>query len=73
VKALSKGGKFSAQHDTNNILLAISDWRRLAGERSSKKLWVHVDNARPHNAKVSTDFIALNRMKQAPHPPYSPD
>jgi transposase len=28
---------------------------------------------RPHNAKVSTDFIALNRMKHAPHPPYSPD
>jgi hypothetical protein len=37
------------------------------------KLWVHADNARPHNAKVSTDFIALNRMKQAAHPPSSPD
>jgi hypothetical protein len=23
--------------------------------------------------KVSTDFIALNRMKRAPHSPYSPD
>jgi hypothetical protein len=73
VKALAKGGKFSAQYSTNNILMAISDWRRLAGERSPNKLWVHVDNARPHNAKVSTDFIALNRMKQAAHPPYSPN
>jgi histone-lysine N-methyltransferase SETMAR len=73
VKALPKGGKFRAQYYTNNILIVISDWRKLAGERSSNKLWVHADNARPHNAKVSTDFIALNRMKQAPHPPYSPD
>jgi hypothetical protein len=51
VKALAKGGKFSAQSDTNNILIAISDWRRLAGERSPNKLWVRADNARPHNAK----------------------
>jgi hypothetical protein len=73
VKALPKGRKFSTQYYTNNILIAISDWRRLAGERSPNKLWVHADNAPPHNAEVSTDFIALTRMKQAPHPPYSPD
>jgi hypothetical protein len=40
---------------------------------SPKKLWVQPDNTRLHNAKVSTDFIALNRMKQTLHPPYSPD
>jgi histone-lysine N-methyltransferase SETMAR len=73
VKALPKGDKFSTQYSTNNILIAISDWRRLAGERSPNKLWAHAENARSHNAKVSTDFMALNRMKRAPHPPYSPD
>jgi histone-lysine N-methyltransferase SETMAR len=73
VKALPKGGKFSAQYHTNNVLITISDWRRLAGERSPKKSWVDADNARLDNAKVSTDFIARNRMKQVPHPPYSPD
>jgi hypothetical protein len=73
LKALPKGGKFSAQYYTNNILIAISDWRRLARERSPNKLWAHVDNARPHNPKVSTDFIALNRMKQTPHPPHLAD
>jgi hypothetical protein len=73
VKALPKGSKFSAQYYTNNILIAISDWRRLAGKRIPNKLWVHADNARPRNAKVSTDFIALNRMKQTIHAPYSPD
>jgi hypothetical protein len=34
VKALPKGGRFSAQYYPNNILIAISDWRRLAGERA---------------------------------------
>jgi hypothetical protein len=47
VKALPKGGKFSAQYYTNNILIAISGWRRLAGERSPNKLWVRADNAHP--------------------------
>jgi histone-lysine N-methyltransferase SETMAR len=41
--------------------------------KGPNKLWVHANNARPHNAQVSTDFIAFNPMKQAPHPPYSPD
>jgi hypothetical protein len=73
VKSLPKCGNFTAQYDTNNILIAVSDWRRLAGERSRNKLWVHANDAGPSNAKVSTDFIAINRMKQAPYPPSSPD
>jgi hypothetical protein len=72
-KPFQRGGKFSAQYYTNNIFIAISDWRRLAGERSPNKVWVHAGNARPHSAEVSTDFIALNRMKQARPPPDSPD
>jgi histone-lysine N-methyltransferase SETMAR len=58
---------------TNDILVAISDWRRQTGGTWSNKLWVHSDNARPHTAKMSRDHIGLNRIKQAPHPPYSPD
>jgi transposase len=73
VKALPKGGRFSAQYSTNNVLIAISDWKRLTLGRRPNKSWVHANNARSHNAKVSTHFIALNRMKQASHPPYSPD
>jgi histone-lysine N-methyltransferase SETMAR len=34
---------------------------------------VHADNARPHTAKLSTQYFDENRMKSAPHPPYSPD
>jgi histone-lysine N-methyltransferase SETMAR len=73
LKALPKGRKFNAQYYTNDILVAISDWRRQIGATRPNKLWVHSDNARPHTAKMSRDYIGFNRMKQTPHPPYSPD
>jgi hypothetical protein len=73
VKALPKWSKFNADYYINNILVAISDWRRLTGGTRQNKFWIHADNARPHIAKVSSDYIARNEMKTAPHPPYSPD
>jgi hypothetical protein len=36
-------------------------------------LLVHADNARPHTAKLSTQYFNENQMKSAPNPPYSPD
>jgi hypothetical protein len=68
-----KGRKFNAQYYTNDILFAISDWSRQTGGTRPNKLWMHFDIAQPHTAKMSRDYIGLNRMKQAPHPPYSPD
>jgi hypothetical protein len=73
LKALQKERKFNAQYYTNDILIAISDWKRQTGRTRSNKLLVHSDNARPYTAKMSRDHISLNRMKQAPNPPYSPD
>jgi hypothetical protein len=73
VKALLKWSKFNADYYINNILVAISDWRRLTGGTRQNKLWIHAENARAHTAKVSSDYIARNDMKMAPHPPYSPD
>jgi hypothetical protein len=69
LKALPKGRKFNAQYYINDILVAISDWRRQTGGTRPNKLWVHSDNARPHTVKMPRDYIDLNRMKQAPHPP----
>jgi hypothetical protein len=34
---------------------------------------VHSDMARPHTAKLSRDYIGLDQIKQAFHPPYSPN
>jgi hypothetical protein len=75
VKAVPKWSKFNAQYYTSKILVAISDWRRLRRRTQQGKLWLwlHAGNARPHTAKVLTDYITHNGMKRAPHPPYSPD
>jgi hypothetical protein len=77
VKARPNWRAFNAPDYPNNVLVTISDWRRL-GERTQHSklwlwLWLHADNARPHPAKVSTDDVTRNEMKRAPHPPYSPD
>jgi hypothetical protein len=72
VKTLPKSSKFNAQYYTNNLFVAISDWRRLSGRTQQSKLWLHADNALPHTAKVSTDYITRTGMKRAPHPPDSP-
>jgi histone-lysine N-methyltransferase SETMAR len=40
---------------------------------NEQKLLVHADNARPHTTRLSTQYLNENRMKSAPHPPYSPD
>jgi hypothetical protein len=45
---------------TNDILVAISDWRRQPGGTRQNKLWVHSDNARPHTAKMLREYIGLN-------------
>jgi hypothetical protein len=69
LKALPNGRKFNVQYYTNDILVAISDWRRQTGGTRPNKLWLHSDNARSHTAKMSRGYIGLNRMKQAPQPP----
>jgi hypothetical protein len=69
LKALPKGRESNAQYYTNNIFFVISDWRQQTGGTQTNKSWVHSDNARTHTAKMSRDYIGLNRMKQAPHPP----
>jgi hypothetical protein len=40
---------------------------------NEQKLLVHVDNAHPDIAKLSNQYFNENRMKSAPHPPYSSD
>jgi histone-lysine N-methyltransferase SETMAR len=73
VNALPKQSKFNARYCSNNILVAISDWRRLSGRTQHTKLWFHADNAPPNTAKVSTDYITRNEIERPPPPPYSPD
>jgi hypothetical protein len=73
IKLLPKGFKFNASYDVTHILDPLSVWRRTQIGRTNRKFIVHADNACPHTAKVTLDFLRRNAMKRAQHPPYSPD
>jgi hypothetical protein len=55
------------------VARAITDLAPVLGLMLRVKMLVHADNARPHTAKLSTQYFNENRTKSAPHPPYSPD
>jgi transposase len=73
IKVLEKGRKFNAGYRIAEILKQLSQWRSIEAAGNERKLVVHADNARRHTAKLSTQYFNENRMKSAPHPPYSPD
>jgi hypothetical protein len=68
-----KSRKFNAGYYIVEILGPLSQWRSREAAGNERKLLVYADNARPHTAKLSTQYLNKNRMKSAPHPPYSPD
>jgi hypothetical protein len=68
-----KGRKFNAGYYIAEILESLSEWRSIEAAGNERKLLVHADNARSHTDKLSTQYFNENRMKSAPHPPYSPD
>jgi hypothetical protein len=49
-------------------------WRKLRSDptRLSELLWMH-DNARPHTAAHTQEFVDRRKMKLVPQSPYSPD
>jgi histone-lysine N-methyltransferase SETMAR len=71
IKVLEKGRKFNAGYYIAEILERLSQWRLIEAAGNERKLLVHDDNARPHTARLSTQYFNENRMKSAPHPPYS--
>jgi histone-lysine N-methyltransferase SETMAR len=73
VTALDSGCKFNAGCYVSEVLTPLPEWWRERGDGDSRKLIVHADNARPHKATVSQQFMAGNAMVISAHPPYSPD
>jgi histone-lysine N-methyltransferase SETMAR len=73
VNVLPKGFKFNASYYATQILDPLSKWRRTQVGCTNRKLTVHADNARPHTAKMTSQFMEQNSMQRAPHPAYSPD
>jgi histone-lysine N-methyltransferase SETMAR len=73
IKVLEKGRKFNAGYYIAETLEPLSQWRSIEAAGNERPLLAHADNARPHTAKLSTQYFNENRMKSAPHPRYSPD
>jgi histone-lysine N-methyltransferase SETMAR len=72
-QVLEKGRKFNAGYYIAEILEPLSQWCLIETAGNERKLLVHADNARPHTAKLSTQYFNENRMKSVLHPPSSPD
>jgi hypothetical protein len=69
VKVLEKGRKFNTGYYIAEILEPLSQWRSIEAAGNGRKLLMRADNARPHTAKLSTQYVNENRMKSAPHRP----
>jgi hypothetical protein len=57
VNILPKGFKINASYYVTQILGPLSKWRRTQVGRTNRKLIVHADNARPHTAKMTSQFM----------------
>jgi histone-lysine N-methyltransferase SETMAR len=73
IKLLPKRFKFNASYCVTQVLDPLSVWRGNQIGKTNQKFMVHADDAHPHTANVTLDFMERNAMKRAPRPPYSPD
>jgi histone-lysine N-methyltransferase SETMAR len=73
IKVLEKDRKFNTGYYIAEILEPLFQWHAIEAAGNERKLLVHADNVRPHTNQLSTQYFNENRMKSAPHPPYSPD
>jgi len=74
IKWLKPGEKFNTTYFINDVIAEMFEVLRKQGRLKDKPwLRLHMDNARPHNSKDSTDFIERHKFVRMPHPPYSPD
>jgi hypothetical protein len=73
IKVLEKGRKFNAGYYITGVSEPFSQWHSIEAAGNERKRVAHANNARPHTAKLSTQYFNDNRMKLAPHPPHSLD
>jgi hypothetical protein len=71
IRVLSSGCKFNSSCYRREILESLSEWRREQASGPGRKLIIHANNARPHTAAVSNEFMEENGLERPSHPPYS--
>jgi hypothetical protein len=60
IKYLEKDRKFDANYYVAEILESLSQWRSIKAAGNEQKWLVHADNARPHTAKLSAQYLNEN-------------
>jgi hypothetical protein len=73
VTALESGCPFNTGYYVSKMLTPLSEWWRERGGGDCRKLMVDAEDARPHSATVSQQFMAQNAVVVTYHPPHSPD
>ena len=71
---LPEGMAFNSEYMIEHILTPLAEKKHeIWGSSCKRKMWLHLDNCRVHNSKMTTEAIENLGFKRAPHPPYSPD
>jgi histone-lysine N-methyltransferase SETMAR len=70
IVTLPKGRTFNAEYYRDHIFAALTQFQP---EDDGRKLVVHADNARAHNAQKCRTFAKKMDCGSLPHPPYSPN
>lgn len=74
IDVLPEHSKFNSTYMCNTILPHLKErgQAHISG-KTRHSLILHIDNAKPHNAKITTAKINELGLKRLKHPPYSPD
>jgi [histone H3]-lysine36 N-dimethyltransferase SETMAR len=71
---LESGASVNADWYVNNCLFQVFDVVSQRREKTELRgLILHDENARPHRAWITNEFLAKNRVESYQNPPYSPD
>ena len=71
---LPENQKFNSDYFISNILTPIGAMKNsLWPRKTSRFMWLHLDNCRVHNSKAAQQILPNIQMKRAPQPAYSPD
>ncbi len=74
LEVLPRNSKFTSAYMCEVILPKLNNaCRTQLKVRSNQKIFIHMDNAKPHTAGKTIKQIMALKFKQLPHPPYSPD
>lgn len=74
INVLPKNTTFTSEYFVTEILPQLkSSSDNISGVSRSIKLRLHMDNAKPHNSKMTNDKLIELHIERLPQPAYSPD